>query len=140
MASSSTSFGISIDSDDSREMTPKFDLVATRWAAYDALAPPHWDAEWDFNVWSEDNSSSTEGEDLEFLINGGLEEEDDNAYSWGRSDSSTKDKKGNESSDTDSLADEHLFIRSSDHDEELVNEDFGGWLIQRRRGPRQRRR
>jgi hypothetical protein len=94
MVSSSASSGISVDSDDSREMTPEFDPVAARRAAYEALAPLHWDAEeWDFNTWSEDDGSSTEGEDLEFLINGALEDEDDNAYSWERSDSSTEEEK-----------------------------------------------
>jgi hypothetical protein len=75
MVSSFVSSCFSYESDSSWELTPEFDLQAT----YEALAPPHWDAEeWNFKVASEDEDSSTEGEDLQFLIDGELEEEDDN--------------------------------------------------------------
>jgi hypothetical protein len=38
----------------------------------------HWDAkEWDFCAWSEDDESLTDGEDLQFLLDGELEDEDD---------------------------------------------------------------
>jgi hypothetical protein len=48
-------------------MTPEFDSGA----AHEACAPPHWDAEeWDFRAWSEDDESLTDGEDLQFLLNG----------------------------------------------------------------------
>jgi hypothetical protein len=55
-------------------MTSEFDSKA----AYEAGAPLHWDAEeWDFWAWSEDDESLTDGEDLQFLLNGELEDEDD---------------------------------------------------------------
>jgi hypothetical protein len=78
-SSSSTSSIISItspDSETSREATPEFDLVAS----YEALAPLHWDAEeWDFNIWSEDDESLTDDEDLQILLNGDLDEGDDDS-------------------------------------------------------------
>jgi hypothetical protein len=78
-SSSSTSSIISItspDSETSREAMPEFDLVAS----YEALAPLHWDAEeWDFNVWSEDDESLTDNEDLQILLNGDLDEGNDDS-------------------------------------------------------------
>jgi hypothetical protein len=78
-SSSSTSSIISItlpDSETSREVTLEFDLVAS----YEALAPLHWDAEeWDFNVWSEDDESLTDNEDLQILLNGDLDEGNDDS-------------------------------------------------------------
>jgi hypothetical protein len=54
-------------------MTPEFDPTTT----YEAFAPLHWDAEeWDFQAWSEDDESLTDGEDVRFLFNGKLEDED----------------------------------------------------------------
>jgi hypothetical protein len=75
MASSSSDFSISsIESETSREMTPEFDSKA----AYEACAPLHWDVEeWDFWARSEDDESLTNGEDLQFLLDGELEDEDD---------------------------------------------------------------
>jgi hypothetical protein len=47
-------------------------------AAHEACAPLHWDAEeWDFWAWSEDDESLTDGEDLQFLLDGELEDEDE---------------------------------------------------------------
>jgi hypothetical protein len=78
-SSSSTSSIISItypDSETSREATPEFDLVAS----YEALAPLHWDAEeWDFSIWSEDDESLTDDEDLQILLHGDLDEGDENS-------------------------------------------------------------
>jgi hypothetical protein len=55
-------------------MAPEFDSGA----AHEACAPLHWDAEeWDFWAWSEDDESLTDGEDLQFLLDGELEDEDD---------------------------------------------------------------
>jgi hypothetical protein len=63
-SSNSSSSIISITSPDyetSREATPEFDPVAS----YEALAPLHWDAEdWDFSIWSEDDESLIDDEDL----------------------------------------------------------------------------
>jgi hypothetical protein len=115
MVSSSTSSCTSFESDTSGELTPKFNLRA----AYEALAPLHWDTkEWDFNVWSKDEDSSTEREHLQSLINGELEEEDDDDYSWEGSDSSSEEEEDGESSENDSSAEEFLFIGSSDDDDE----------------------
>jgi hypothetical protein len=37
----------------------------------------HWDAEeWDFQTWSEDDESLTDGEDLHLLLDGELDEDD----------------------------------------------------------------
>jgi hypothetical protein len=76
-SSSSTSSIISItslDSETSREATPEFDLVAS----YEALVPLHWNAEeWDFSIWSEDDESLTDDEDLQILLHGDLDEGDD---------------------------------------------------------------
>ena len=62
--SSSSLSASSIDSiPESRELTPEWDPTA----AYEALAPLHWDAEeYDFGVVSEEDE--TEGEDLQFLF------------------------------------------------------------------------
>jgi hypothetical protein len=55
-------------------MTPEFDSEA----AHGAYAPLHWNAEeWDFRAWLEDDESLTDGKDLQFLLDGELEEEDD---------------------------------------------------------------
>jgi hypothetical protein len=81
MASSSSDFSnSSTESETSQEMTPEFDYKAT----YEACAPLHWDAEeWDFLAWSEDDESLTDGEDLQFLLDRELEDEDDNDdVSW----------------------------------------------------------
>jgi hypothetical protein len=76
MASSSSSASsiISFESESSREPTPEYDLIA----AYEILAPLHWDAgEWDFQSWSEDDESLTDSEDLLLLIGDELEEDDE---------------------------------------------------------------
>jgi hypothetical protein len=73
-SSSSDSSNPSIESESSREMTPEFDSKAT----YEACAPLHWDVEeWDFWAWSYDDKSLTDGEDLQFLLDEELEDEDD---------------------------------------------------------------
>ena len=65
-SSSSSSPSSSIDSiPESREPTPEWDPTA----AYEALAPLHWDAEeFDFGVASEEDEPMTEGEDLQLLF------------------------------------------------------------------------
>jgi hypothetical protein len=70
-SSSSDSSNPSTDSETSRDMTLKFDSKAT----YEACAPLHWDAEeWEFWAWLEDDESLTDGEDLQFLLDGELED------------------------------------------------------------------
>ena len=65
-SSSSSLSASSIDSiPESREPTPEWDPTA----AYEALAPLHWDAEeFDFGVASEEDEPTTEGEDLRLLF------------------------------------------------------------------------
>ena len=90
-------------SDDSREMTPEYDPVA----AAERVAPPQWDAEeFDFYApWSEDDASMTEGEDdLRFLLDGELEEDDPSDFSWERDDSSEEDAE--EDADSDESAED----------------------------------
>jgi hypothetical protein len=70
-SSSSDSSNPSTDSETSRDMTLMFDSKAT----YEACAPLHWDAEeWEFWAWLEDDESLTDGEDLQFLLDGELED------------------------------------------------------------------
>ena len=60
--SSSSSSASSLDPiSESREPTPEYDPTA----AYEALAPLHWDAEeFDFGIVSEDDEPKTDGENL----------------------------------------------------------------------------
>jgi hypothetical protein len=111
-SSSSDSSNSSAESETSREMTPEFDSKA----AYEACAPLHWDAEeWDFWAWSEDDESLTDAEDLQFLLDGELEDEDDNDdVSWEGHDSSLEEEDDDESTEEDSTAGSFLRARSSD--------------------------
>ena len=70
-SSSSSLSASSIDSiPESRELTPEWDPTA----AYEALAPLHWDAEeFDFGIVSEDDEPQTEGEDFQLLFQEELE-------------------------------------------------------------------
>jgi hypothetical protein len=73
-SSSSASSVISFESESTREPTPEYDPIA----AYEILAPLHWDAEeWDFQSWSEDDESLTDGEDLLLLLGDELEGDDE---------------------------------------------------------------
>jgi hypothetical protein len=110
---SSDSSNSSTEPETSREMTPEFNSKA----AYEACAPLHWDVEeWDFWAWSEDDESLTDGEDLQFLLDGELEDEDDNDdVSWEGHDSS-KEEDDDESTEEDPTAGSFLRARSSDED------------------------
>jgi hypothetical protein len=115
MASSTSDFSnSSTKSGTSREMTPEFDSKP----AYEACAPLYWDAqEWDFWAWSEDDESLTDGEDLQFLLNGQLEDEDDNNdVSWEGHDSSLEEEDDDESTKEDPMVGSFLHARSSDED------------------------
>jgi hypothetical protein len=121
MASSSSDFSnSSTESETSQEMTLEFDSKA----AYEASAPLHWDAEeWDFWAWSEDDESLTNDEDLQFLLDGELEDEDeDDDVSWEGHDSP-------EEEDDDELAEEDLtarsFLRTRSSDEDDDGDDGG---------------
>src|SRR6185312_12613518 len=79
-SSSSSLSASSIDPiSESRELTPEWDPTA----AYEALAPLHWDVEeFDFGVASEEDEPTTEGEeDLQFLFHEELESSEDDAFS-----------------------------------------------------------
>jgi hypothetical protein len=110
-SSSSNSFNSSTTSESSREMTPEFNSKA----AHEACAPLHWDAEeWDFWAWLEDSESLTDGEDLQFLLDGELEDEDDDDDgSWDGYDSSSEDD-DDKSTEEDPTAGSFLCARSSD--------------------------
>ena len=91
----------SIDSiPESRELTPEWDLAA----AYEALAPLHWDAEeFDFGVVSEEDEPETEGEDLRLLFQEESESSSDDKFSWDGADSSSEEEIGSSSSGDDSM-------------------------------------
>jgi hypothetical protein len=101
-STSSDSSNSSTEPETSQEMTPEFDSKA----AYEACTPLHWNAEeWDFWAWSEDDESLTDGEDLQFLPDGELEDEDDDDdVSWEGHDSSSEEEDDNESTEEDPTA------------------------------------
>jgi hypothetical protein len=116
MASSSSDFlNSSTESETSREMTPEFDSKD----AYEACTPLHRDTEeWDFWAWSEDDESLTDGEDLQFILDGELEDEDDDDdVSWEGHDSSSEDENDDESTEEDPTVGSFLCARSSDEDD-----------------------
>jgi hypothetical protein len=95
-------------------MTLEFDSRA----AHEACAPLHWDVEeWEFRVWSEDDESLTDGEDLQFLLNGELEDEDDDE-SWDGYDSPSEEEEDDESTEEVPMAGSFLRARSSDEDDD----------------------
>jgi hypothetical protein len=102
-------------------MTPDFDSGA----AHEACAPPHWDVEeWDFRAWLEDDESLTDGEDLQFLLDRELEDEDENDdESWDGYDSSIEEVEDDESTEEDPTTGSFLHARSSDEDDDR---DDGG--------------
>jgi hypothetical protein len=95
-------------------MSPELDPRAT----HEACAPLHWDAkEWDFWEWLEDDKSLTDGEDLQFLLDGELEgEDDDNDVSW-EGHSSSQEEDGDESTEEDPMTGSFLRAGSSDDDD-----------------------
>ena len=107
--SSSSLSDSSIDSiPESREPTPEWDPTA----AYEALAPLHWDAEeFDFGVVSEEDEPETEGEDLQFLFQEELESSEDNGFSWEGADSS-EEIDSSSSDDTAAGGNPHQFLKT----------------------------
>ena len=93
----------------SSEPTPEWDPTA----AYEALAPLHWDAEeFDFGVASEEDEPMTEGEeDLQFLFQEELESSEDDAFSWEGADSS-KEIGSSSSDDTAAGGNPHQFLKA----------------------------
>jgi len=109
-SSSSSLSASSIDSiPESREPTPEWDPTA----AYEALAPLHWDAEeFDFGVASEEDEPMTEGEeDLQFLFQEELENSEDDAFSWEGADSS-EEIGSSSSDDTAAGGNPHQFLKA----------------------------
>jgi hypothetical protein len=85
---------ISFEFESSREPTPEYDPIA----AYEILAPVHWDAgEWDYRSWSEDDESLTDGEDLLLLLGDELEEDEENDASWEEDLSSSSEEEADSS-------------------------------------------
>ena len=108
-SSSSPLSASSVDSiPESREPTPEWDPAA----AYEALAPLHWDAEeFDFGVVSEEDKPDTEGEeDLQFLFQEELESSEDDVFSWEGADSS-EEIDSSSSDDTAVGGNPHQFLR-----------------------------
>jgi hypothetical protein len=89
-------------------------------AAYEACSPLHWDAkEWDFWVWSEDDESLTDGEDLQFLLDGELEDENNNDdVSWEGHDSSSEEEDDDESTEEGPTVGSFLHVGLSDEDDD----------------------
>ena len=115
----------SIDSiPESREPTPEWDPTA----AYEVLAPLHWDAEeFDFGVASEEDEPTTEGEeDLQFLLHEELESSEDDTFSWEGADSS-EEIGSFTSDDTAAGGNPHQFLKAhSEGSEEGSSSSSGG--------------
>ena len=89
LPSSSRSSASSLDSiPESQEPTPEYNPTA----AFEVLAPLHWDAEeFDFGTASEDDEPQTEGEDLQLLFQEELESSSEEGFSWDGADSSLEE-------------------------------------------------
>ena len=97
-------------------------------AAYEALAPLHWDAEeFDFGVASEEDEPTTEGEeDLQFPFQEELESSEDDAFSWEGADSS-EEIGSSPSDDTAAGGNHHQFLKApSEGSEEGSSSSSGG--------------
>jgi hypothetical protein len=104
-------------------MTPEFDPIA----AYKACAPLHWDAEeWDFQAWSEDDESLTDGEDLQFLLGRELDEDDDDDMSWEGNFSSSEEETVGTSTEEESAVGGFLCGGSLEDDEDDDDEETEG--------------
>ena len=115
--SSSDLSASSLDSiPESREPTPEYNPAA----AYEVLAPLHWDAEeFDFGIVSEDDEPQTEGEDLRLLFQEKSESGSDEGFSWDGADSSSEEEIGSSSSGDDPTdGNNFLFLGSSEEDNE----------------------
>ena len=114
----------SVDSiPESREPTPEWEPTA----AYEALAPLHWDAEeFDFGVASEEDEPETEGEeDLQFLFQEELESGEDDAFSWEGADSS-EEIDSSSSDDTAVGGNPHQFLKAPSEGSEEGSSTSGG--------------
>jgi hypothetical protein len=119
-SSSSASSAISFKSESTREATPEYDPIA----AYEACAPLHWDAkEWDFQTWSEDDKSLTDGEDRQLLHGEELDEDDKDNMSWEGDFFSLKEEVDTSSTEEDSVAGGFLLGGSSEDDDDDDDEE-----------------
>ena len=117
----------SVDSiPESREPTPEWEPTA----AYEALAPLHWDAEeFDFGVVSEEDEPKTEGEDLRLLFQEESESSSDDKFSWDGVDSSSEEEINSPSDEDEPMGGKPFrFLGSSEEDSEEENSGDGdGW-------------
>ena len=118
----------SVDSiPESREPTPGWDPTA----AYEALAPLHWDAEeFDFGVVSEEDEPTTKGEeDFQFLFQEELEKSEDDGFSWEGADFSSEEEIDSSSDDDEPMGGKPFrFLGSSEEDSEEEKSGGGdGW-------------
>ncbi|XP_025813070.1 pheromone-processing carboxypeptidase KEX1-like [Panicum hallii] len=80
--------------------------------------------EWDFQTWSEGNESLTDGEDLQLLLGGELDEDDENDMSWDGDFFSSKEEVDSSSTKEDSVVGGYLLGGSSeDNDDNNDDED-----------------
>ena len=128
-SSSSPSSSLSASSIDSipesREPTPEWDPTA----AYEALAPLHWDAEeFDFGVVSEEDEPETEGEDLQFLFQEELESSGDDKFSWDGINSSSEEEIDSSSDEDEPMGRKPFrFLGSFEEDSEEESGGGDGW-------------
>jgi len=108
---------------ESREPIPEWDPAA----AYEALAPLHWDAEeFNFGVTSEEDEPKTEGEeDLQFLFQEELESSEDDSFSWEGADSS-EEIDSDSSDDMAAEGNPHQFLKASTEGSEEGSSSGGG--------------
>jgi hypothetical protein len=72
--------------------------------------------EWDFQTWSEDDESLTDGEDLHLLLSGELEEDDEDDASWEENLFSSEEEANSTSTEEDLVVGGYLLGGSSEHD------------------------
>jgi hypothetical protein len=104
----------------SREPTPEWDPIAE----YEKQAPLHWDADgWDFAVASESDGNLTDGDDLQFLVDGELDSDTSTEWSWAY-DGESSDVEESLDNDDDPMSGNWMCMVSSD-DEDDENDDDG---------------
>src|SRR4051812_15594378 len=121
-SSSSRSSVLSFHSSFSRGSTPEYDPTT----AYEALAPLWWDErDWNSTVESGDDESLTDGEDnLQFLVDGELEEEsDDDLFSWEGDISSDEEEEAEDDTSSDEYPPVKRFRAGSWDDDNDDEED-----------------
>jgi hypothetical protein len=117
--SPSDSFASFVSHSSSREPTLEWDPIV----AYEKQAPLHWDADgWEFVVALESDGDLTDGDDLQFLVDGELDSDTSTEWSWAYD---------GESSDVESLDNDddpmygHWMCMVSSDDEDDENDNNG---------------